>query len=513
MSRLAKTIQNAKVGVFFHLLFLGVQFFARKVFLDNLGDDFIGTISTLQSFLGFLNLAELGIGTAIGFVLYKPIFDNDTKEISQIIRFLGHIYKKIGLVILASAIILAACFPFIFNDTSVQLGLVYYAFFVFLAGSLFGYFFNYHIFLLQADQKDFIVTRVFQSFNVSKIILQIIVVLFLKSFFLYLTLELVSNIAFTIFIRIKLRKEYPWLSLAYTKQEKIKDFENYPFLVKKIKQISLHKLGTFISGGTNNILIFSFISAQMVTFFGNYNLLITNADQLVTKLFSGTNASVGNLIAEKDAQKNQQVFWELMALRFFIGGVGFIGILTLIDPFIRVWLGEKYILSLSVLLVFGINFFLGQIRQPVDVFKQGYGLYADTWAPVAQGVINLAVSFALANPLGLTGILLGNTVSLLIIVMIWRPYYLYKKGFESHLKSYLWGFCKHLLVFCLFMVPTYYIVAFLPLQINDFIGVGIKILIVLFIAALIYGLLLYLTHRHFRDLLKRLYSNVAKKAR
>lgn len=511
MSRLKNTVLNAKVGVFFHLLFLGVQFFARKVFLDNLGDEFIGTISTLQSFLGFLNLAELGIGTAIGFVLYKPIFDKNTLEINQIIRFLGHIYKKIGLAILVIAIILAACFPFIFDDTSVQLSLVYYAFFVFLAGSLFGYFFNYHIFLLQADQKDYVVTKVFQSFNVSKIILQIIVVLFLKSFFLYLTLELVANIAFTIFIRVKLRQEYPWLSLAYTKQEKITDFENYPFLVKKIKQISLHKLGTFISGGTNNILIFSFISTQMVAFYGNYSLLITNADQLVTKLFSGTNASVGNLIAEKDAKKNQQVFWELMAIRFFIGGVGFIGILTLIDPFIMVWLGEKYILSLSVLSVFGINFFLGQIRQPVDVFKQGYGLYGDTWAPVAQGGINLAVSFALANPLGLTGILLGNTVSLFIIVMVWRPYYLYKKGFEIHLKLYLRGFFKHLFVFCLFMVSTYFIIGVIPFPIKDFIGVGIKILIVLFIAALMYGLLLYITHRHFRDLLKRLYTNLSKK--
>jgi O-antigen/teichoic acid export membrane protein len=511
MSRLTKTILNAKVGVFFHLLFIFVQFFARKIFLDNLGDDFIGTVSTLQAFLGFLNLAELGIGTAIGFVLYKPIFDNNTQEINQIIRFLGHIYKKIGFIIIGIAILLGACFPFIFHDTPVPLGLVYYAFIVFLAGSLFGYFFNYHIFLLQADQKDFMVTKVFQGFNISKIVLQIIAVLFFESFFLYLTLELVSNLAFTIVIRKKLKKEYPWLSLSYNKEDKIKDFENYPFLVKKIKQISLHKLGTFISGGTNDILIFSFINAQSVAFFGNYNLLIANADLLIGKLFSGTNASVGNLIAEKNDEKNQQIFWELMSLRFFIGGVGFIGIITLIDPFIQVWLGEKYILSLSVLMVFGVNFFLGQVRQPVDVFKQGFGLYADTWAPVAQGVINLAVSFALAKPLGLTGILLGNTASLLIIVMIWRPYYIYKEGFENELKIYVWGFLQHLVLLFLYIVMTYYIVTCIPLEIDSFIGVGIKILIVLPVATLVYGVLLYSTQKHFRDLVKRLYSGFSKK--
>ncbi len=89
MSRLANTIRNAKVGLFFHVLFIASQFISRKIFLDGLGDTFIGIISTLQSFIGFLNLAELGIGVAIGYTLYKPIFDKDYKEINQIILFLG----------------------------------------------------------------------------------------------------------------------------------------------------------------------------------------------------------------------------------------------------------------------------------------------------------------------------------------------------------------------------------------------------------------------------------------
>jgi O-antigen/teichoic acid export membrane protein len=505
MSRLKLTLLNAKVGVLFHLLFVFVQFFARKVFLDNLGDDFIGTTSTLQSFLSFLNLAELGIGTAIGFVLYKPLFNKNTGEITQIIRFLGFIYKKIGFAIIAIAVILAAFFPLIFHDTPVPLGIIYYAFFVFLSGSLFGYFFNYHIFLLQADQKEYKVTKVFQSFNVIKIILQILAVLILKSFILYLTLELLTNIISTIFIRKTLKKEYPWLSLVNNNTENIKDFENYPFLIKKIKQISLHKLGTFISGGTNNILIFSFINAQAVVFFGNYNLLISSVDQLVTKLFSGTNASVGNLIAEKDNNKNQQIFWELMSLRFFIAGIGFIGILTLIDPFIKIWLGEKYILDLNILLVFGINFLLGQIRQPIDVFKQGYGLYADTWAPVAQGIINLAVSFALAKPFGLMGILLGNTISLLIIVMAWRPYYVYKQGFEIYFNSYLKGFLKHILLFIIFISTTYFAISTWDYNVENYLDLSIKVSVVLFFCSFVYATLLYLTHKHYRNLITRIW--------
>ena len=45
----------------------------------------------------FLNLSELGIGTAVGFALYKPIYDNNKEEINEIIGYLGFLYKKIGL--------------------------------------------------------------------------------------------------------------------------------------------------------------------------------------------------------------------------------------------------------------------------------------------------------------------------------------------------------------------------------------------------------------------------------
>ena len=136
MSRLKNTIQNAKVSVFFHVIFIFTQFFARKIFLENLGDDFMGLTSTLQSFLSFLNLAELGIGTAIGFTLYKPIYDKNYDEINHIIRFFGKIYKKIGIAIIGLSLVLSGFFPLIFADTNISLLLIYYAFFTFLASSL-----------------------------------------------------------------------------------------------------------------------------------------------------------------------------------------------------------------------------------------------------------------------------------------------------------------------------------------------------------------------------------------
>ena len=88
-SRLKKSLLNARVNLIFYFLSLALSFFSRKIFLDALGADFMGLIGTLNNLLGFLNLAELGISTAIGYVLYKPLFEHDERKINEIISVFG----------------------------------------------------------------------------------------------------------------------------------------------------------------------------------------------------------------------------------------------------------------------------------------------------------------------------------------------------------------------------------------------------------------------------------------
>ncbi|MEG1546638.1 MAG: sugar transporter, partial [Bacteroides sp.] len=121
-SRVGKSLLNAKVNLIFYFVALVLSFFSRKVFLDSLGADFLGLVGTLQNLLGFLNLAELGIGTAIGYVLYKPLFDKDETRINEIISVFGYLYRKIGQIIIVAGIILACLFPLIFGKSGFPLG-------------------------------------------------------------------------------------------------------------------------------------------------------------------------------------------------------------------------------------------------------------------------------------------------------------------------------------------------------------------------------------------------------
>ena len=98
--RTKKSILNAEVGLLFYFISSIIAFFSRKIFLDNLGADFIGLTGTLQSILGFLNLSELGIGLSISYFLFKPLATNDKVTINEILSLLGYLYKKIGYFII-----------------------------------------------------------------------------------------------------------------------------------------------------------------------------------------------------------------------------------------------------------------------------------------------------------------------------------------------------------------------------------------------------------------------------
>ena len=172
-SRTAKSIKNAKVALIFYFINLVLQFFSRKVFLDYLGAEVLGLNTTAQNLIGFLNLAELGIGGAIAFTLYKPIYEKNTQVINEIVSLQGWLYRRVAYVVIAGACVLMCFFPLIFEKAEVPLWYTYGSFIVLLVSALLGYFVNYRQIVLTADQKEYKITLNVQGFKVIKVLLQI----------------------------------------------------------------------------------------------------------------------------------------------------------------------------------------------------------------------------------------------------------------------------------------------------------------------------------------------------
>ena len=451
--RVHKSLLNAKVNLVFYFLSLFFSFFSRKIFLDCLGDEFIGLTGTLGNILGYLNLAELGVGAAISFFLYKPLQANNREEINEIISVFGYLYHKIGQFILLGGILISLFFPLIFGNTELGLGIVYFSFFSFLGSSLIGYFINYRQILLTADQKNYLVAVYFQSANLVKTALQIFLAYTYKNLFVWVAIEFLFGIIGCIILNWKINKEYPWLK-SNVRQGKVL-LKKYPTILTNTKQVFIHKIKDFLLSKSDELFIFAFVSLKMVAYYGNYTMIITKISQLFTYVLDGVGAGVGNLVAEGDKKNMMKVFWELMAIRHFIAGFLFTSLYFLLEPFITLWLGPEYVMDKTILILLLIYIYMMQSRGIVDMFNHAHGLYADTWSAWAELVLNVGITIIAGYYYGIIGILLGKIVSVFLIVVFWKPYYLFTSGFKLPISVYWKGAIRYYLIFGISFIAVY----------------------------------------------------------
>ncbi|MDO5443774.1 MAG: sugar transporter, partial [Bacteroidia bacterium] len=154
-TRTKNSLRNSLVAVGLQVVALLIGFWSRRIFLNHLGTEVLGLNTTATSLLQFLNLAEMGIGSAIAVTLYKPIFNDDRRTIKEIVALQGWLYRIIALIVLGGSAVLMCFFPLIFNKTPLPLWYAYASFGVLLYSSLLGYFFNYKQILLDAHQQNY----------------------------------------------------------------------------------------------------------------------------------------------------------------------------------------------------------------------------------------------------------------------------------------------------------------------------------------------------------------------
>lgn len=444
-SRTKRTIQNSRVSLILFLIQIFVGFYSRKIFLEYLGDEIIGLNTTLGNILSFLNLAELGIGLAMSTSLFKPIHDDDHETIIDIITMQGILYRRIVLVLCCLSIPILISLPFIFPSTECSILYVYIAYMVFLSGSIFSYLWNYRQVLIQADQKSYKLMPWIHALRYTKLILQIPLLIFTPlGVWGWISIEFIGNIMTVFIINHVIKKEYPWL--CKSKKDAKVLLQKYNILLTKTKQLFVHKIGGFVLYQTSPLIIYTFVSLNMVTYYDNYMMIIGNVISLTNVVFGGMAASIGNLIADNNKLHTMNVFWELFSSRVWIGGIACFCIYICIGPFITFWIGDKYILSESTLLLLILYMFIHISRSIIESFKDAYQLFGDVWAPIIEACINLGTSIVLGYIWGLNGILIGVNLSLILVILLWKPYYFFHYGMKSSVIPYYKQYALHIII-------------------------------------------------------------------
>lgn len=483
-NRTQKGLKNSYVALIYYVLSILLGFISRKVFIVHLGADLLGLNTTAQNLLGFLNLAELGIGSAIAFTLYRPLAVNDKPQVNEIVTRQGWLYKKIANVVVVGAVILSCFFPWIFANTGLPLWYAYASFGVYLYSSLLTYYVNFKQIVLSANQEEYKITYSYKFVLLFQLLFQIIAISYFPHPYLWwLVIQFTFSSIAAISLNRVIRRDYPYLRIKLSEGKALS--RKYPIIIKKVKQLFVHKISGFVLTQTSPLIIYAYTTLRDVALYGNYMLIINNVTYMFTSVFNGVTAGVGNLVAEGDNKKIMNLFQELFSARFFLATIFIFTLYKMIDPFIVLWLGEDFVMSKSTLIVMLGIMYIMMTRTTIDAYISAYGLYQDIYAPVIEACLNLGLSILLGMFYGITGILSGSLISMIIIVLLWKPYFVFTRAFKEKLTVYVNMYLKHISCFIVSAMVASFLLNYLLITPTNFLYWAIDALIVVVVFALI----------------------------
>lgn len=503
-SRTKNVSRNALVAVICQVVNLLLNFIIRTVFIRELGAEYLGVNGLFTNVLTILSFAELGIGNAIVFSMYKPLATNDTEEIKSLMRLYKTAYNYIGIIVAVVGLSVTPFIKFIIKekpDIPENISVLYI---LFLTNTVVSYFFTYKKNIIIADQKNHVVIGIAQIVALVKTIAQIAFLMITHQFLIYLLLQVLFTIADNIICSCIADKMYPYLeekAIPLDKEKTKKIFIN-------VKALALYKFGSVILNGTDNILISAMISVRDVGLASNYLLLTTSCNSVLTKITEVFTSSVGNLNATESEEKQYNVFNKLFFLTSWIFGFASAGLLVVSQNFIRTWVGEDYLLSYAVLVAIVSEFYVRGVHSVAYTYRSTLGFFVEgKWSAILAAAINLILSVMLCLKLGLVGIFIATPIARILSIGIVDPVLIFHRGFKKNVAQYYMRYILYSFIYISITFACMMIVS--QIALNGWIGVLIQILIVTVIFNGIVLLVFYRT-KMFRELIT-MFLNVFKR--
>lgn len=455
---------------------LVLSFVTRTIFIQTLGSDYLGVNGLFSNILSILSFAELGIGNAIVFSMYRPLAENDSSRLAALMS----LYKKAYLVIFAIVTIAGlAVIPFLHSiingepNISENLSLIYL---LFLANTAISYLVVYKKSILTADQKNYIVLSATEVAHILQIVLQIYVLYQYHSFIGFLVIQILCTLAGNMFCSTLANKKYPYInkpSKPLPDQERKNIFNN-------IKAMAMYKLGSIVLNGTDNIIVSSLLGVTPVGIVSNYVLLHSSCNSILGNITHSFTASVGNLNVVGEREHKYEIFNRILLITVWLYGLATIGLIVISNPFIEVWIGKDYVVDeltvfaiMSGFYVFGVHTVESNYRSAMGFFVKG------RWAPFASAVLNVLLSIILCKAIGLAGVFIATPIARFCFIGVVDTYLIYREGFQKSPYIYFAKNIVYLFVMGIIYFLCKYAITFITHP--GWLGVLIDIAIVLII--------------------------------
>lgn len=475
-SRTENSIINSAMSIVTQVLTVVLNFAVKTVFIKMLNDEYLGVNGLFTNIITMLSLADLGIGIAIPYSLYKPLAKKDEHKINVLMNFYKKVYTIIGIAVLLIGLSLTPFLGLIIKDIPKNvphLSLIYILFVIHSASS---YFFVYKKFLIDSDQKGYITSRIIFTFSTLLSIIQIILLVTTKNYILFLLSSIILVIIQNIYISSKANKLYPFIKNKTDEKLEKEDMEG---IKKNVSSLFIYKVGTVIMNGTDNIIISKFIGLIIVGFYSNYVLIINSITTVLNQIFNAITSSIGNLVVTTNKKRSKEVYDNLNFANFWLYALFGVCIIVLINPFINIWIGKKYVMGFSIVFLLVLNFYVLGMQSVTNSFRNAYGLFwIAKYRPIIMVIINIVISVVLVQFIGIEGVLIGTLISRLLTTAWLDPYIVHKYGFEISPKSYYVDYLKYLVIFTAISIILNYFVSMITIN-NIFILILIAILVVI----------------------------------
>lgn len=451
MNRKKKLMLNMTSSLVYQLTTLICGFVLPRFFLHYYGSAVNGLVSSITQFLGFISLAECGVGAVVQSALYKPLASEDRISVSKIVISSEKFFRRIAYILIMYVVLLMSVYPFITIGSFDYLYTMVLIFVISISTFAQYYLGMTYKLLLTADQLGFIQYTIH---TIALVVNTAACIVLMKSGAAIQVVKLTTSLIFVcqpVMLSVIAKKKYKIDRNVILTEEPIK---------QKWNGLAQH-IAAVVLGNTDTVVLTFLSTLENVSVYAVYHLVVNGVKTLVVSLTNGLQAMLGNMLAKGETENLNHTFDTFEWLFHTLITLIFTVTALLIVPFVRVYTADisdaDYIVPTFAYLIT-----LAQaaycFRLPYNIMVLAAGHYKQTQSSaIIEAVINVVWSILLVFKFGLVGVAIGTFAA-----MAYRTVYLALYLRKNIICRSIEYFIKHILIDGLSVLTVFIVVKMIP---------------------------------------------------
>lgn len=402
---------NSGLGIVDKMLVCILGIVLRRVFVHYLGEEMSGLSGLFGNIIDFLNLAIAGFAITVYPKMYQYNVTDDYDNIRCMMSIIKRFYLVVALIIVVVGIGCSFFLNRMIYDNHYSMQYLQAVFLLQVMTQCIRVIANPNQTLLSTRERGYICTGIDIVMNLAMYGFQIYAIIYTRDYIVYLLIALVCYLAMNVALMIAVKKTFPWMGA----KQSIGSI-SFGLLVEDMKYTVVMKIADFIFCSTDSIVISKFLGLVLVNAYANYMTIATAVIAMYSAVEGAVKVYFGNKLADNSTKEEKTSFLVNVTFLFYVMGTVCGSVYScLIGDFVRLWLGESYVQTIGIDVLFGIYLFVSMLVCAPMEYLQNFGIFKrEMQANISSAIINLCVSLLLVRWIGIAGVLIGTLIGFVL---------------------------------------------------------------------------------------------------